>query len=129
MIDTATGTMMYVCGAARMASTSAAVDTPSTQITWVSANAVSALADTQVIWVDGVSTAAEVDAILAAPHTYIIVPVAVSITGGSHSYAGQYINAKPDEESPDTFWWGQGQHQAGHPITEAIPYYIATYGG
>lgn len=85
------------------------------------------LADTQVIWFDGVSTAAEVDAILAAPHTYIIVPVAVPISGGTHAYAGQYIDAKPDEQSPNTFWWGQGQQQAGFPITEAIPYYLATF--
>ncbi len=97
---------------------------------WASiSTAETALADTQVIWVDGVSTAAEVDAILAAPHTYIIVPVAVSITGGSHTYAGQYIDNLPGQSSPGTFWWGQGQQQAGHPITEAIPHYIATYGG
>ena len=94
---------------------------------WASiSTAETALADTQVIWVDGVSTAADVDAILAAPHTYIIVPVAVPIGG---PYAGQYISNLPGQSSPGTFWWGHGQELVGDDITEAIPHYIATYGG
>lgn len=91
---------------------------------WASiSTAETALADTQVIWIDTVSTAAQVDAILAAPHTYIIVPVAVPISGAGQPYAGQYIDSKPDESSPTTFWWGQQQGGVGG----AVAHYLANF--
>lgn len=83
-------------------------------------------ADTQVIWMDSVSTKSDVDAIRASGPTYIIVPVQVPMSGSpGHAYVGQYLDSIMS--SPGEFWWGQGQTQAGHPITESIGYYLAHF--
>lgn len=93
------------------------------QVLWNSivAAGVALSADTQVIWMDQVSTAAEVESILDSNPTYIIVPVAVPISGGGagQPYAGQYIRST-GLQSPTDFWWGQNEGGVGG----AVAYYL-----
>jgi prepilin-type N-terminal cleavage/methylation domain-containing protein len=76
--------------------------------------------DTQVLWMDQVSTRGEVDAILASSPTYVIVPIQVNLVGGG--YAGQYINSL-GWVSREDYWWGQQEGGIGG----AIAYYIANF--
>ncbi len=89
---------------------------------WDSIKAGAPLADTQVIWVNGPQSVASVEAIFASNPTYVIVPVAVPISGAPQSYVGQYLDSV--RSSPGQFWWGHGQQLAGQPVAASLDYYV-----